>query len=154
MSTKRRFYSPIPKTIHSVVSMFLSQLIPRGYIAFLPTPHGESRLSREIGSTIYAVDWGIWGFTPSNMQPLELDGHRSLFPWLPCLCTNEKGETYYRASAVRNVLDAGSTSKVAYARLALLCAHQAEVCLGPPMLTRSRPMTSLLLERRPLLYSA
>ena len=101
-------------------------VIPPGYTAVRPVAHPESRLARELGCTVYVVDWKTLRGKSRKLQPLHIDGQTQVHPVLHLLAGKEKGSTYYASTplwhspSARAILEAAADVQEAYKRLTLL----------------------------------
>ena len=99
--------------------------IPRGYLVVLPKPLQSSRLSRELNSPLFSVQYGSRKRKPQTLAPLSVTGVPTHRP-LHAVCGKEDGQILYsaerldRSSSAQLVLNAAADLQDAYSRMPLL----------------------------------
>ena len=113
------------------------EFVPPGYVAVCPTPLEDSRLSRELQTEIFAINFGTRKAKPRRLEPLQIDVSGNGRPSLTALLGKEDGLTYYGSkplfenpTAVR-VLKAATSMQAAYSRMVLLRSPSRLVPLPP-----------------------
>ena len=101
-------------------------MVPAGFIAIRPGLHPESRLSRELGCSIFVVAFKTLRGKPGKLLPLQVVGTPCPHPPIHLVAGKESGSTYYAAKplwhspSARAVLEACADVQEAYKRLVLL----------------------------------
>ena len=121
--TRRQYKKKAPEPERPLT---VQRYLPPCFTATLPLEQEESRLSRELGTAIHAVDFGAAGRKPAVLRPLLLGpGGQQKTP-LHLVGGKEDGETYYcsqqldQSPTARVLLRVSGSKSEAYSRMPLL----------------------------------